>query len=177
MVKQLIIKSNQFNPENYSEIIRDGFTQITRMGVDYMTVFTFDKYCEGVPFDFLFDNTEEYERWIYEGELKYFIIPLDLVPQIAHYADWVKEAYPDKIFDVVLDKKEVIVEGQPVTIPTNILKMIPCGIAHFNAEGEMLLDAVIESWNTQVPSKRIDFGVKFYNLHELETFIDNAKQI
>ena len=107
----------------------------------------------------------------------FFILPLDLIPQIAHYSDWVKEAYPEKIFDVVLDKKEVIVEGQSVTIPTNILKMIPCGITKFNEEGEMLLEAVIENWNTQIPSKRIDFGVKFYKLDDLNAFIENAKQI
>lgn len=101
----------------------------------------------------------------------YFILPLDLVPAIKHYSDWVKEAYPEKIFDVVLGIEEIEVEGQMVTVPTNILKMIPCGITAFNPEGEMLLEAVIESWNTQAPNKAIDFNVKFYSLTELDNFI------
>lgn len=101
----------------------------------------------------------------------YFILPLDLIPSIKHYSDWVKEAYPEKIFDVVLASEEIEVEGQMVTVPTNILKMIPCGITAFNPEGEMLLEAVIESWNTQAPNKAIDFNVKFYSLTELDNFI------
>lgn len=104
----------------------------------------------------------------------YFILPLDLVPQIAHYSAWVKEAYPEKIFDVVLNTEEIEVEGQMVSVPTSIIKMIPCGITAFNAEGEMLLEAVIESWNTQVPSKAINFNVKFYSLSELTQFIESC---
>lgn len=104
----------------------------------------------------------------------YFILPLDIVSQIKHYSAWVKEAYPEKIFDVVLNTEEIEVEGQMVTVPTNIIKMIPCGITAFNAEGEMLLEAVIESWNTQGPGKAINFNVKFYSLSELTQFIESC---
>jgi hypothetical protein len=104
----------------------------------------------------------------------FFIIPLDIVSQIKHYSAWVKEAYPEKIFDVVLNSEEIDVEGQMITVPTNVLKMIPCGITRFNEDGELLLEAVIEYWNSLVPSKAIDFNVKFYSLSELTQFIESC---
>ena len=167
-----IIKTENFNPENYSAVVRESFTEHKGYKVLNAMEHYFNEH-----FEIVFDNDEDFETWKHKDELKYFILPLDLVPSIAHYADWVKEAYPDRIFDVVLERKEIIVEGQPVIVPTNILKMIPCAITNFNEEGEMLLEAVIESWNTQAPSKRIDFEVKFYRLDDLNAFIENAKQI
>ena len=149
----------------------------------------FVKACGFLDFDHELNGTEpfsgfdvsDFRKDLTTGEwisilsnYSYFILPLDLIPQIAHYAGWVKEAYPEKIFDVVLNTEEIEVEGQMVSVPTNIIKMIPCGITAFNAEGEMLLEAVIESWNTQVPSKAIDFNVKFYTLSELTQFIESC---
>lgn len=105
----------------------------------------------------------------------YFIIPLDLVSNLDHYATWVKEAYPNKIFDIALESITVEIEGKAVAITSNILKMIPCGITHFNDEGIQLLDAIIEGWNIENPNKAIAFDVKFNSLADLETFIENAR--
>lgn len=151
-------------------IDKQGF--ITSIG--YMSNYSIEITNE--PFEMY--NANDYRKDMETGEwgstlpnYSYFILPLDLVPAIKHYSDWVKEAYPEKIFDVVLASDEIEVEGQMVTVPTNILKMIPCGITAFNEEGEILLEAVIESWNTQAPNKAIDFNVKFYSLTELDNFI------
>ena len=157
---------------------QSDFRDVTVEYINYKVVFSFDSYFADPvfrsKFDFVFNNEADYQTWERTGQYSYFIIPLDIVSQIKHYSAWVKEAYPEKIFDVVLNTEEIEVEGQMVTVPTNIIKMIPCGITAFNAEGEMLLDAVIESWNTQVPSKAIDFNVKFYSLSELNQFIESC---
>lgn len=154
---------------------QSDFRDVTVENINYKVVFSFPSYFEDetfrTKFDFIFDNEVDYLKWERIGQYSYFIIPLDIVSQIKHYSAWVKEAFPKKIFDVVLNTEEIEVEGKMVTVPTNILKMIPCGITAFNEEGEMLLEAVIESWNTQVPSKAIDFNVKFYSLTELDNFI------
>lgn len=157
---------------------QSDFRDVTVENINYKVVFSFQSYFEDetfrAKFDFVFDNESDYQTWERIGQYSYFIIPLDIVSQIKHYSAWVKEAYPEKIFDVVLNTEEIEVEGQVVTVPTNIIKMIPCGITAFNPEGEMLLEAVIESWNTQVPSKAIDFNVKFYSLSELTQFIESC---
>jgi len=147
--------------------ISDGWADYTPEEVTQIKAYESDN--EG------FQNYEMYKAAKRSETYSFFILPLDLVPQIAHYSGWVKEAYPERIFDVVLNSEDIEVEGQMVTVPTNILKMIPCGITHFNPEGEMLLDAVIESWNTEAPGKRIDFNVKFYKLDDLNAFIENGK--
>ena len=173
VAKIYIIQASDFIPENYSEVIRDKFTDEVYEGIEYKQIFTFEHHIhtnEGL----FFDTQEDFQNWKNQHEYDYFILPLDLVPSIKHYASWVKETYPDKIFDVVLGADEIEVEGQMVSVPTNILKMIPCGITAFNPEGEMLLEAVIESWNTQVPSKAINFNVKFYSLSELTQFIESC---
>ena len=154
------------------------FRDVTVENINYKVVYSFDSYFTDPvfrsKFDFVFDNEDNFQTWERTGQYSYFIIPLDIVSQIKHYSAWIKEAYPEKIFDVVLNTEEIEVEGQMIQVPTNIIKMIPCGITAFNAEGEMLLDAVIESWNTQVPSKAIDFNVKFYSLSELTQFIESC---
>ena len=165
-----IIKAVNFNPENYSEVVRNSFTNLLHDGVEYKQLSAMEHYFNE-HFEQVFEDQKSFEKWLTPGQYSFFILPLDLVPSIKHYSDWVKEAYPEKIFDVVLASEEIEVEGQMVTVPTNIVKMIPCGITAFNPEGEMLLDAVIESWNTQAPNKAIDFNVKFYSLTELDNFI------
>ncbi len=167
-----IAYSNLILPADWKE---SDFYDVIVENIAYKRVYTFDKYFADpifrAKFDFVFENEADYQTWERTGQYSYFVLPLDLIPQIAHYSGWVKEAYPEKIFDVVLTSDEIEVEGQMVTVPTNILKMIPCGITAFNPEGEMLLEAVIESWNTQAPNKAIDFNVKFYSLTELDNFI------
>lgn len=170
VAKIYIIQTANFIPENYSEIIRDKFTDEMYEGVEYKQIFTFEHHIHTTE-GLFFNTQEDFQNWKNQHEYDYFILPLDLVPSIKHYASWVKETYPDRIFDVVLSTDEIEVEGQMVTVPTNILKMIPCGITAFNSEGEMLLEAVIESWNTQAPNKAIGFNVKFYSLTELDNFI------
>ena len=102
---------------------------------------------------------------------KYFLIPIELIPQIKHYSEWVKMTYPDLVFDVTLMKDEVVVKGTTFNIPSSTLKMIPCSVTRWVDEGVQLLDAVVENWNYSVPSKQINFEVKFESYAELMEFI------
>ena len=106
---------------------------------------------------------------------KYFLIPIELVPQIKHYSEWVKMTYPDLVFDVTLTKDEVVVEGTTFNIPSSTLKMIPCSVTRWVDEGVQLLDAIVENWNYSVPSKQINFDVKFESYSELMEFIRSNK--
>ena len=118
-------------------------------------------------------------EWKLRDELlyKYFLIPLDLVPNIAHYADFVKETFPELIFDVILDKQVITVEGVNVEVPVNQVKMIPCNCTRWTEEGLQLLDAVIENWNTSNPTKLITFQVKFESYEEFKVFRDGHVQV
>ena len=111
-------------------------------------------------------------EWVLREELlwKYFLIPLDLVPYISHYADFVKEAYPELIFDVVVESRAIEVEGTSVIIPHKQIKVIPCSCTHWSDEGLELLDAVIENWNVTYPDKQINFQVAFESFEEFENF-------
>ena len=66
MVKYALIKSANFIPENYSEIIRDKFQDVTQNGVEYKTLFCFVKYINE-HFDFVFNTQEDYEKWLKDG--------------------------------------------------------------------------------------------------------------
>jgi len=130
------------------------------------------KSCKDALDKLLVDTTKinEYE---YSDPLnyKYFLIPIELIPQIKHYSEWVKMTYPDLVFDVTLTKDEVVVEGTTFNIPSSTLKMIPCSVTRWVDEGVQLLDAIVENWNYSVPSKQINFDVKFESYSELMEFI------
>jgi len=145
-----------------------------------------------LPFDFELTNEpfsiDDFQNWrkdLTTGEwklrdellYKYFLIPVELVPNIAHYADFVKETFPELIFDVVLDRQTIPVEGVNVEVPTNQVKMIPCNCTRWTEEGLALLDAVIENWNTTYPTKLIDFQVKFESYEEFKAFRDEHVQV
>lgn len=118
-------------------------------------------------------------EWKLRDELlyRYFLIPLDLVPNIAHYAGFVKDTFPELIFDVILDKQDITVEGVNVEVPVNQVKMIPCNCTRWTDEGLQLLDAVIENWNTTHPNKLINFQVKFESYDEFKVFRDGHVQV
>lgn len=139
---------------------------------------------ETTPFSSI-DNAFNWQKdltigeWKLRDELlyKYFLIPVELVPNIAHYADFVKETFPDLIFDVVLDRQIIPVEGVNVEVPTTQVKMIPCNCTQWTEEGLQLLDAVTENWNTSNPNKLITFPVKFESYAEFETFRNEHLQV
>ena len=119
-------------------------------------------------FNFIYENS----RLKLKEELlwKYFLIPLDLVPYISHYSDFVKEAYPELIFDVVVENRTIEVEGVDVLIPHKQIKVIPCSCTRWTDEGVDLLDAIVENWNVTYPDKQIDFQVAFESFEEFENF-------
>jgi hypothetical protein len=116
-------------------------------------------------------------NYIYENEYKYFLIPLDLVPNIAHYAGFVYQTFPELIFDVVLERQTITVEGVDVDVPVNQIKMIPCNCTHWSDEGVQLLEAVTENWNTSVPNKTINFPVAFESFDLFKAFRDEQIQV
>src|SRR5690554_3739519 len=61
-----IIKAANFNPENYSEVVRDKFQDVTQNGIEYKMIFCFEKYINE-HFDVVFDTREGYEKWLREG--------------------------------------------------------------------------------------------------------------
>ena len=66
MVKYALIKSANFIPENYSEVIRDRFQDVTQNGIEYKMIFCFEKYIDE-HFDFVFDSWDGYQEWLEKG--------------------------------------------------------------------------------------------------------------
>jgi len=176
-----IIKTENFDPLNYSEVVRGAFEDVELTGIEYKKLFAFDTYIDTYPFDYVFDTEEEFQNWInneqYPPLYKYFLIPLDLVPNIAHYAGFVYQTFPELIFDVVLESQTITVEGVDVIVPSNQIKLIPCNCTHWSEEGLMLLEAVIENWNTAVPNKTINFPIKFESFDLFKSFRDEQIQV
>ena len=170
MVKTAFIKLENFIAENYSEVVRDSFEDVLVGGIEYKKLHAFSKYIDTYLFEKIFETSEDVEIWILEYEYKYFLIPLDLVPNISQYAGFVYQTFPDLIFDVVLENQIITVEGVDVEIPINQIKMIPCNCTKWTEEGVTLLDAVIENWNTTYPNKTINFPVKFESFDLFKAF-------
>lgn len=109
-------------------------------------------------------------QWIDEKEgYKYFLIPSDLVPHIAHYAGFVKEALFHLAFNVKAASVGAVVEGEEVESPLYI-NHIPCSCTHWTEEGLMLLEAIIENWDTTYPNKPLREPYKFESYNELIAF-------
>lgn len=177
MVKIGAVLAVSFNADNYNEVVRDSFKDVIQGGKDFKVLCAFEHYINGHPFDFVFDTVEAYEKWVIEYEWRYFLIPLELVPAISHYADFVKTTFPELIFDVVLQRQAVTVGGVVVEVPTTMVKMIPCNCTHWTDEGLQLLDAVIENWNTSYPGEVINFQYKFETFDEFKAFRDSQIQV
>lgn len=144
--------------------------------VNNQTVICWDETSGYVVFEPLPESLQDYfknhERFkfIDKPDWKYFLIPLDLVPYISHYSDFVKEAYPELIFDIIVENRTLQVEGADVVIPHKQIKVIPCSCTRWSDEGLELLDAVIENWNVTYPDKQINFQVAFESFEEFENF-------
>lgn len=177
MVKTAFIKTENFVVGNYSEIVRNSFEDVTVGGVEYKKLHTFSQYTDTYTFDKVFDTDEEVQKWILEYEYKYFLIPLDLVPQISQHAGFVLKTFPELIFDIVLDIQVITVEGVDVDIPINQLKMIPCNCTKWTQEGLDMLDYVINEWNINNPNKAINFQVKFESFDLFKSFRDEQVQV
>ena len=124
-----------------------------------------------------FLNSNEGDQWrLIEGEwinekadYKYFLIPSDLVPQIGHYAGFVKEALFHLAFNVKAASVDAVVEGEAVESPL-FINFIPCSCTHWTEEGLQLLDAVVENWNITYPHKTMREPYKFESYNDLITF-------
>lgn len=108
--------------------------------------------------------------WVDEkADYKYFLIPSDMVSQIANYAGFVKEALFELSFNVKVNEIPTIVEGEEVKSPL-FINFIPCSCTRWTDEGLQLLDAVIDYWNSANVMKQIGFDVKFESYNELIAF-------
>ena len=74
------------------------------------------------------------------------------------------------MFSVILNSEDLVVENETIKVVTNTLSMIPCAVTRWTDEGLMVLDAVVENWNHTVPSKAINFDVKFESYNDLMAF-------
>ena len=61
-----IIKAVNFNPENYSEVVRDSFTDVIQGGEDYKVLTAFEHYFNE-NFEHVFDTLERYQEWLEKG--------------------------------------------------------------------------------------------------------------
>ena len=61
-----IIKAINFNPENYSEVVRNSFTDVIQGGEDYKVLTAFEHYFNE-HFDHVFDTAEGYQEWLENG--------------------------------------------------------------------------------------------------------------
>ena len=61
-----IIKAVNFNPENYSEVVRYSFVDVIQGGEDYKVLTAFEHYFNE-NFDHVFDTLEGYQEWLENG--------------------------------------------------------------------------------------------------------------
>lgn len=109
-------------------------------------------------------------EWVNEKEgYKYFLIPSDLVPNISHYAGFVKEALTHLAFNVLCGYSTAMVEGEDVQTPLYI-NHIPCSCTHWTEEGLQLLEACVENWNHSNLLKQMKEPYKFDSYNELIDF-------
>lgn len=151
----------------FKTFLQSDFKVIERAGEKYNYLLAFEQYIDA-KFEYQFDSVEEYEEWL--TDFVYFLIPTDFVSLIGHYSGFVKEALIDKRFDLILSKEDVEVEGKIISVPTNVVNVIPCSVTHWTEEGLQVLEAVIGSWNNQNPTKVINIPYKFESYNELISF-------
>jgi hypothetical protein len=60
-----IIKSENFTPENYSEVVRNSFTELN----GYMKLTAFEHYFNE-HFDKIFDTDSDFQRWLKFGDIE-----------------------------------------------------------------------------------------------------------
>lgn len=58
-----IIQTSNFNPENYSEVVREYFTDEVYNDVEYKQLFAFEHYLNE-HFDHVFDTFEDLNNWL-----------------------------------------------------------------------------------------------------------------
>lgn len=102
----------------------------------------------------------------------YYILPLEIVGRIKQYSGYVMKTYPELIFDVTLASEEIVVESTTLIIPRNQIRMLPCSSRYFADDAVPLLDAIIELWNYDNPTKQVNFQYKFNSYAELMAFIN-----
>lgn len=61
-----IIKTVNFNPENYSEVVRNSFKHTIQSGISYKVLTAFDHYFNEY-FDLIFESNEGYQKWLESG--------------------------------------------------------------------------------------------------------------
>src|SRR5690554_2773480 len=66
VVKTGIIKTENFTPENYSEVVRYSFVDVTQGGVKYKSLTAFEHYFNN-NFEHVFDTLEDYQEWLEKG--------------------------------------------------------------------------------------------------------------
>lgn len=160
-----LIAKDRFVKENYDPIIQNAFEEVVFKTVPHMYILAMEEYIDGYYFDVVFNDMADYN----DG-LVYYLIPLEIIPYIKHYSGYVAICRHDLIFDVVLQYDDVIVEGETLRVPSNVIKMLPCCSTRYDEEAVMVLDAVIENWNVSNPDKAINFQYMFQNLGDFMNF-------
>lgn len=102
----------------------------------------------------------------------YYILPIEIVGRINQYSGYVMKTYRELIFDVTLASEEIVIEQTTITIPRNQIRMLPCSSRYFADDAVQLLDAIIELWNYDNPTKQVNFQYKFNSYAELMAFIN-----
>lgn len=63
-----IIKAVNFNPENYSEVVRNSFTDLLHDGIEYKQLSAMEHYFNE-HFEQVFDDQEAFEKWLKFGNI------------------------------------------------------------------------------------------------------------
>ena len=162
-----LIAKDRFVKENYDPVIQNAFEEVAFKTLPYMYLLAMDKYIDGYDFDVVFNDVADYN----DG-LVYYLIPLEIMPYIKHYSGYVAICRHDLAFDVVLQYDEVIVEGETLRVPSNVIKMLPCCSTYYNPEAVQVLEAIIENWNVSNPTKQINFQFMFNTYGEFQNFVN-----
>lgn len=102
---------------------------------------------------------------------QYIIIPSSMVPLLTDMVGLVEDILPHLSFDVVLETTEITNrKGEVKKVKSKVINMTPCAIIEWEEGDDVLLQGIVDNWNSENASKQITFNCRFETLQKLESF-------
>ena len=170
-IRYCLIEKVKFDKSKFVGFSDSDFKEVIRGGKEYVYCYCFSEYAP--LFDIVFETLEDYETWL--NDFCYFIIPNEIIPQISHYSGWIIGVKDELTFNLTLNKGVYTIDGVDYELATNSVQMIVCYVNRWVDEGVNLLEAIIELWNNDNPTKIINHPIMFDSYKDVVAFIDSKK--
>lgn len=168
MVKYGIIKADNFVQNDYHAIIKNNFQGVSRAGVGYKVVCAIDNplYFEQGNFDYIFSQSE-YNAWIVDTP--YIIIPNLIIPEIKEQIALVEDVLFQEQFIYVDNLEEVTTRNNNVgNVVASSVIFTPCKVLKWEEGDNLLLQGIVDLYNSKNTGVTIDFDCFFNTKQEME---------